>query len=843
MPVYSVGTPGNTHSATGSVTGTWGSTQFRQAGHLLVAVVSCAATTSVTATATVSGWTLQLEVPNTATAQVRVAIWAKVAVGSDAAPVFTSTETGTAGGMDCMLFELSGANTVTPVDKTATYASGASPLTLSGSTMTATTAALAGNAEFAIACFAQQAAAGSLTWTDTGTGLFSKLLNGNGASSVLQTYIGVVNPYPGGATLNDSGAFSVNTSAFGAALVVAFAQAPSVPAVNVAFANNAAGTVTAGGTTNAGGVSGTVEAWTVNVSGAFPVASTTAQPPTQFTVCDPALPPEKFLVTVAPGGTGSSQSWTVTRGAEGTVPVAHTAGFTIVDVTTAGWLTGVSKELSATAYVDCDYTGVTDASAAFNTALASLPQNVNGRAVGKIIFGPGNVKMAITPDNPGPCVYIEGAGEWATFINSYVPGGDCFRVFDPTAYSATDATINGGGISRMTIRGDNAGAGAVGLHIGDVTRYEVQAVVLNFQGAGSKGVWFDNELYYTEMLTGDLYVSGCTQCVVFDNPAAAASTSTGSFARTNLIIRVEQGLDGTGQDWGDGVVLQNGAIIVDGVLTIIGNYAKSAAATSSAVLRLIGTTPAGHTNPGPTKIAFSNLNIGVELNPHAGNAFSPMTIFSDGTGFIRSCYGSLDFGASSTLFTPSNIGAMLLTSNFVTNGDTALGPDFQIFDAEQFTALTGAYTLTNSTSTQKLFNATANGAVTVRAATSYFFECEFDITGLSASAHTLQFSFGGTATYTSCRYKADTNTGAAGTLVAWTTAVSNVATVFTITASVTTTTAQARIMGIVRVNAGGTLIPSVTQVTASAAAIVGVNSWFRLWPVGSNVITNAGDWT
>ena len=98
-----------------------------------------------------------------------------------------------------------------------------------------------------------------------------------------------------------------------------------------------------------------------------------------------------------------------------------------MDVTTAGWLTGVSKELSATAYVDCDYTGVTDASAAFNTALASLPQNVNGRAVGKIIFGPGNVKMAITPDNPGPCVYIEGAGEWATFINSYVPGGDCFR--------------------------------------------------------------------------------------------------------------------------------------------------------------------------------------------------------------------------------------------------------------------------------------------------------------------------------------------------------------------------------------------------------------------------------
>jgi hypothetical protein len=94
-----------------------------------------------------------------------------------------------------------------------------------------------------------------------------------------------------------------------------------------------------------------VESWTVNVTGAFPVASATAQPPVQFTVADLALPTEKFLVTVAPGGIGSSQSWTVTRGAEGTTPVTHTGGFTIVNVTTGGFLTGVSQELSATAYV------------------------------------------------------------------------------------------------------------------------------------------------------------------------------------------------------------------------------------------------------------------------------------------------------------------------------------------------------------------------------------------------------------------------------------------------------------------------------------------------------------
>ena len=71
----------------------------------------------------------------------------------------------------------------------------------------------------------------------------------------------------------------------------------------------------------------------------------------------------------------------------------------------------------------------------------------------------------------------------------------------------------------------------------------------------------------------------------------------------------------------------------------------------------------------------------------------------------------------------------------------------------------------------------------------------------------------------------------------------NVATATAFTASVTTTTAQARIRGIVRVNAAGTLIPQITQGTNSAAAIVGVNSWFRLIPVGLNTTASVGSWS
>ena len=836
MPVYNVGTPVNTHATAGSVTGTWGANQFRVAGHLLVAVVTCGASTSVTATGTVSGWVNRFEQPNSGTANVRVAIWTKTAAGSDAAPVFTTTVTGT-GAMDCMLFELSSANTTTPVDVSAVYASGAVAGTVTG---TATTGTLAGRGEFVLSCFAQNAAAGNLTFTDTGTSGFSRLLNGNGVSSVLQTYVGTVNPVATTA-VNDAGTFSVNTTAFGAGVVAAFALTPATPAINTAYANNAAATVTAGGKTAPAG--GTSEAWTVNVTGAFPVASTTAQPPTQFTVCDPALPAEKFLVTVAPGGTGGAQSWTVTRGAEGTTPAAHAAGFTIVDVTTAGFLTGVSKELSASAYVDCDYTGTADASTAFNAALASLPV-INGYPSGTIIFGPGTVKIAVTPNNPGSSVYVQGAGRYATTINSFVTGGDCFRVFDP-GQSGTSDTNNCGGFSGLTIRGDNAGAGAVGLHAGDLDNYHVDIVVINFQGAGSKGIWFDNEYFFTEQLYGDVVVSGCTQCVVFDNPATAANTSGSSFARIQMTIRLLQGLDGTGQVWGDGVVLQNGALIIDADLAITGNFVMSAASTSAAVLRLTGAVPAGHLNAGRiTAISSSRLHIGVECDTSGANANAPMTIFSDGTADIERCYGQLDFGAGSASFAASNAGPLLKACNFQVSGDNALGAAYQVFMTEQFQAITAGYTLGAGTTAQKLLNATANGALTIKASTTFFFECVFSITGLSASAHTVSFGFGGTATYTSCAWQALTTAGGTGGAAALYSATSNAATAIT-AAGITTTTLQAVIKGVIRTNATGTLIPQITNATNGIAAVVAANSYFRLTPVGTDSLASAGfgNWT
>ncbi len=98
------------------------------------------------------------------------------------------------------------------------------------------------------------------------------------------------------------------------------------------FANTPSTTVSSGGTDAPSG--GTSQSWTVASSASFPAAATGV---TQFHISDPAQPSELILVTNISGST-----WTVTRGAEGTTPVAHSAGFTVKQVVSAGFLTGLS---------------------------------------------------------------------------------------------------------------------------------------------------------------------------------------------------------------------------------------------------------------------------------------------------------------------------------------------------------------------------------------------------------------------------------------------------------------------------------------------------------------------
>ena len=724
------------------------------------------------------------------------------------------------------------------------------------------------------------------------------------------------------------------------------------------FADTAFTTVTSGGTT----ALTSDNAFTVASSAPFPAASGSAVPPTQFHFSDPAAPSELMACTNVSG-----TSWTVTRGAEGSTPVAHTAGFTVREVASAGTLGTFQQVYSVRSVLyGAAGNGTTDDTTAIQAAVTACI-NAGG---GIVCLPEGTYKTSSTITAPlpsGVTLTIQGAGWLATTI-AYHGSGDCIRMYDPNAYT-TNAPISWrSGVTGLCIDGTSASAGAVGLHAGDMGVFKGDFLIQNFSGAGSRGLLLDNTVTWTEEADIRACLINCTQHVVFTITTGYDSFGYGNYDFTIIAETNQQ----------SGVVILNGANVYHGSLRVRGNFTTGASATTAAVLYMAGTAPGGALSGTFAQLNAMHLDICVEC---AAGSNPPMTIYMDTVNyaFASGCYGQMDFSFGAGTFAHATVAQGQFVFNGIVGGDTALasgglsgptggtwralnipaiytlgatfgaagnlptaGGDFfaltlaasttivlnpaaynsgvtlgvpqrvtiavtqaasggpwtlawpatgspttaapnvawaggvtpamsttasavdvylletsdgahwygraiqqgSVADTEQFTALTAAYTLTNSTSPQQLFNATTNGALTVAGATSYFFESEFVITGLSGSAHTLDFGFVGTATFTSVKYMIDVNNGAAGTLAAWQTAVvtSATATAFT-AAGITTTAVQARLRGIIRINAAGTIIPAITQATAAAAGSVSVNSWFRIWPVGSNTVTSTGNWS
>ena len=164
-----------------------------------------------------------------------------------------------------------------------------------------------------------------------------------------------------------------------------------------------------------------------------------------------------------------------------------------------------------------------------------------------------------------------------------------------------------------------------------------------------------------------------------------------------------------------------------------------------------------------------------------------------------------------------------------------------IVNAEQFITLTSSYTTSSGTGLRKMFNSTANGAVTLASSTAYFFECEFDLSSMSSTSGNFSFGFGGTATFTSVKYSSSASKSSLTTPSTSQIVSGSSTSAQALTSSNTTTTGYAHIRGIVRINAGGTLIPEIA-VSQSASPVVGSDSYFRIWPIGTSTVTNVGNW-
>lgn len=159
--------------------------------------------------------------------------------------------------------------------------------------------------------------------------------------------------------------------------------------------------------------------------------------------------------------------------------------------------------------------------------------------------------------------------------------------------------------------------------------------------------------------------------------------------------------------------------------------------------------------------------------------------------------------------------------------------------------LDAAYTLTSTTSAQKLFNASTNGALTLSTGW-YRFTCGLGISSMSATSGNGQFQLlgAGTATLGGVLYTVTGGDVAATTTVAggasWATGSNSSASMVT---AATGTGLGVVINGTFEVTASGTIIPSIALVTAAAAS-VNVGSFFeckRWGALNANVLI--GSWS
>lgn len=158
------------------------------------------------------------------------------------------------------------------------------------------------------------------------------------------------------------------------------------------------------------------------------------------------------------------------------------------------------------------------------------------------------------------------------------------------------------------------------------------------------------------------------------------------------------------------------------------------------------------------------------------------------------------------------------------------------------TVQSAAVALSNSsTAVQNIF-AAANDALTVAVSTAYRFRALIML-NTGATSHATSFGFGGTATFTSCNYISSALSSAANTLGTPQTRRASVATAIAVAAASTAVTTTFWVDGILRVNAAGTIIPQVTfDAGPTGTCEVALDSFFELWPIGSDTMVSVGPW-
>lgn len=263
-----------------------------------------------------------------------------------------------------------------------------------------------------------------------------------------------------------------------------------------------------------------------------------------------------------------------------------------------------------------------------------------------------------------------------------------------------------------------------------------------------------------------------------------------------------------------------GLPIATGISGLGSNVATFLATPSSANLRSALTDETG---TGAAVFATAPTLTG-QILAAGTNSVAPLTLTS-GTNLTTAAAGSVEYDGTSFYA-------------------TSVASSRQVVCSEQFVCVgaTPVSLSNSSTSAQSVF-ASANDALTLAGSTTYFFDAYLYLS-TGTTTHTTAFGFGGTATFTSILYDS-TLVSAAATTISTTTSSLEVitASATVLNATSTAATTKIRLRGVMRINAGGTIIPQITfSAGPTGTCQTNTNSWFRAWPVGSNTVEAVGNW-
>lgn len=282
----------------------------------------------------------------------------------------------------------------------------------------------------------------------------------------------------------------------------------------------------------------------------------------------------------------------------------------------------------------------------------------------------------------------------------------------------------------------------------------------------------------------------------------------------------------------------------------VGTYQTTVTAATTTTL-----TVASPKNQYFTGTTTQTCRLPVASTLEAGTAYE---IVNDSTGAVTIQRGDATAFAPALVLAPGQ--AVFLRCINISNSpgtwDVEVSSTEGVKQAQQYVQFTGdraALVSGSSTTFNPIFiGANAGGltagSLTLSGATTYFFECFLHVTTMSATSGNFAFSLlgNGTATASSVSFFAhglDNTTQSTGVALggsAHLTTATGANTVAIITAA-TGTAAHVFIKGVLRTNAGGTMIPQIALATANAA-VVKAGSYFSITKAGPSTQAYYGAW-